>query len=115
MHNQSDKKTEELKPLEPVEIMPPVDIVEDLDTYIMYFEVPGTNASAVKAEVDNNILTVECASTLQRRHRPVLFKRVFRLSKAVDVNKITAAVADGVLTLKLPKADHVKPFKVPVA
>ena len=98
MHNQSDKKTEELKPLEPVEIMPPVDIVEDLDTYIMYFEVPGTNAS-----------------TLQRRHRPVLFKRVFRLSKAVDVNKITAAVADGVLTLKLPKADHVKPFKVPVA
>ena len=100
---------------ENIEIMPPVDITEESDCYNMYFEVPGSNSSSVKAEVANNILTVECASTLRRGKRPILYKRVFRLSSAVDVNKITAEVKDGILMLKLPKADHVKPFKVPVA
>ena len=100
---------------ENIEIMPPVDITEESDCYNMYFEVPGSNSSSVKAEVANNVLTVECASTLRRNKRPVLYKRVFRLSRAVDVSKITAEVKDGILSLKLPKADHVKPFKVPVA
>ena len=100
---------------ENIEIMPPVDITEDSDCYNMYFEVPGCNSSSVKAEVENNILTVECASTLRRNKRPIMYKRVFRLSRAVDVNKITAEAKDGILTLTLPKADHVKPYKVPVA
>ena len=95
--------------------MPPVDITEESDCYNMYFEVPGCNSTSVKAEVENNILSVECASTLRKNKRPVLYKRVFRLSRAVDVSKITAEVKDGILTLNLPKAEHVKPFKVPVA
>ena len=115
MNKEADKKNTGVTSVEHIEVMPPVDIMEDNDSYIMFFEVPGTNASAVKAEVENNILTVECASTLQRNKRPVLFKRIFRLSKAVDVSKITATAADGVLKLHLPKADHVKPFRVPVA
>ena len=101
--------------MENVEVMPPVDIVEDHEAYTMIFEVPGVNSSTVKAEVENNILTVECASTLRRNQHPVLFKRVFRLSRAVDIAKITACTKDGILTLTLPKAEHVKPFKVPVA
>lgn len=100
---------------ENIELMPPVDITEESDCYNMYFEVPGCNSTSVKAEVENNILSVECASTLRKNRRPVLYKRVFRLSRAVDVNKITAEVKDGILTLNLPKAEHVKPFKVPVA
>jgi HSP20 family molecular chaperone IbpA len=108
-------KENENHAVENLEVMPPVDIVEDSDGFVMYFEVPGCNSSSVKAEVENNILTVECASVLRRGKRPVMFKRVFRLSRAVDVSQITAAVEYGVLTLKLPKAEHVKPFKVPVA
>ena len=108
-------KNETAHPVENIEVMPPVDIVEESDKFLMYFEIPGCNASSVKAEVDNGILTVECASVLRRNRRPLLFKRVFRLSKAVDVNQITAKTCDGVLTLTLPKAEHVKPFKVPVA
>ena len=108
-------KSEETKTVENIEIMPPVDIVEDHEEFVMYFEVPGVNSKSVKVEVENNILTVECASTLRKNNRPVLYKRVFRLTRAVDVNKITAEVKDGILSLKLPKADHVKPFKVPVA
>ncbi len=117
MSNEVSKSTEvaNVKPVENIEIMPPVDIVEDDDNFIMYFEVPGTNASSVKAEIENNILTVECASTLRRGKRPVLFKRIFRLSRSVDVNKISAESHDGILTLTLPKAEHVKPVKVHVS
>ena len=115
MSNEITKMSEDSKVHENIEIMPPVDIIEENDAFIMHFEVPGSNSSSVKAEVANNILTVECASTLRRGKRPILYKRVFRLSSAVDVNKITAEVKDGILMLKLPKADHVKPFKVPVA
>ena len=115
MSNEITKTTAATKPVENIEIMPPVDIFEDNDQFIMHFEVPGCNASSVKAEVENSILTVECASTLRRNQRPVLFKRVFRLSRAVDIAGITAATKDGVLTLTLPKVEHVKPFRVPVA
>lgn len=115
MSNELSKTVSDTPVEENIEIMPPVDITEESDCYNMYFEVPGSNSSSVKAEVENNILTVECASILRKNNRPVLYKRVFRLSRTVDVSKITAEVKDGVLSLKLPKADHVKPFKVPVA
>lgn len=115
MNNEIAKKDDEVKAVENIELMPPVDIVEDNEEYIMYFEVPGVNAKSVRIEVENSILSVECASTLRRSGKAVLFKRIFRLSRAVDTDKISATVNDGVLTLKLPKAEHVKPFKVPVA
>ncbi|MBE6366865.1 MAG: Hsp20/alpha crystallin family protein [Lentisphaerae bacterium] len=113
--NEIVKTDETAKPVENIELVPPVDITEDPDAFTMYFEVPGCNAASVKVEVENGILTVECASTLRRSHRPILFKRIFRLSRAVDISKISAATCDGVLTLTLPKAEHSKPFRVPVA
>lgn len=115
MNHSVVKSTDTAKAIENIEVMPPVDISEDNEAFTMHFEVPGTNASSVKVEVENNILTVECASTLRRNQRPILFKRVFRLSRAVDISKITAASNDGVLTLTLPKAEHSKPFRVPVS
>ena len=91
------------------------EFVKDNGWSLVYVSaITGCNASSVKAEVENGILTVECASTLRRNQRPVLFKRVFRLSRAVDIAGITAATKDGVLTLTLPKVEHVKPFRVPV-
>lgn len=115
MSNEITKAADTPKVVENIEVMPPVDIVEDNDNFIMYFEVPGCNASSVKVEIENSVLSVECASTLRRNHRPVLFKRVFRLSRAVDIAKITAVTKDGILTLTLPKAEHVKPFRVPIS
>lgn len=115
MKSEENKNSEVVKSVENIEIMPPVDIYEDAEDFVMHFEVPGVNSSSVKVEVENNIMTVECASTLRRGNRPVLFKRIFRLSRAVDIAKITACACDGILTLKLPKAEHIKPFKVPVA
>jgi len=115
MSNEVAKTAENTKVVENIEVMPPVDIVENPENYIMHFEVPGCNSASVKVEVENSVLSVECASTLRRNRRPIVFKRSFRLSRAVDIARITAITCDGVLTLSLPKAEHVKPIRIPVA
>jgi HSP20 family molecular chaperone IbpA len=115
MSNEMVKTATENKAIENLEVMPPVDIIENSENFIMYFEIPGCNSSSVKVEVENGVLSVECASTLRRNKRPIVFKRAFRLSRAVDIARISAATCDGVLTLTLPKAEHVKPFRITVA
>ena len=45
---------------------------------------------------------------------PVVFKRSFYISDAVDVEKISASAKDGILTVALPKAEHAIPKKIAV-
>ncbi len=115
MNSEIVKTTGHRQDTESVELMPPVDIAEDSENFTMVFEIPGANAGSVKVEVENGVLNVEAASTLRRGTHPVVFKRAFRLSRAVDIAKVSAETRDGVLYLTLPKAEHVKSFRVPVA
>jgi HSP20 family molecular chaperone IbpA len=43
------------------------------------------------------------------------FRRVFTLSKELDSNKIAAELVNGVLTLRIPKAEHAQPRRIPVS
>jgi HSP20 family molecular chaperone IbpA len=43
------------------------------------------------------------------------FRRTFELDPSIDTNKITAKVEQGLVTLTLPKAEHVKPRKIAVS
>ncbi len=42
------------------------------------------------------------------------FERAFRLSRAVQSDKIEAIYRDGVLEVSIPKADEAKPREIPV-
>ena len=96
------------------EVVPVADIVEENDKAMVYFEVPGTNSKRVKVEVKNSTLTIEAESYLERHGKPVLFKRSFELSDAVDVDNIKAKTEDGVLTLTLPKSESAQVKKITV-
>ena len=47
MSNEVAKTAENTKVVENIEVMPPVDIVENPENYIMHFEVPGCNSASV--------------------------------------------------------------------
>ena len=96
------------------EVVPVADIVEENDKAMVYFEVPGTNSKRVKVEVKNSTLTIEAESYLERHGKPILFKRSFELSDAVDVDNIKAKTEDGVLTLTLPKSESAQVKKITV-
>jgi len=103
-------------------LVPRVDIVETKDAYRLEAEMPGVNKQGLEVLLDNNELTI-----LGRRSAPVLdanylyresktadYRRVFELDPAIDSAKIDARMEQGVLTLVLPKSEHVKPRKVVV-
>ena len=96
------------------EVVPVADIVEENDKAMVYFEVPGTNSKRVKVEVKNSTLTIEAESYLERHGKPVLFKRSFELSDAVDVDNIKAKTEEGVLSLTLPKSESAQVKKITV-
>ncbi|HEY2125364.1 MAG TPA: Hsp20 family protein, partial [Chthoniobacterales bacterium] len=43
------------------------------------------------------------------------FRRTFELDPSIDGNRITARIDQGVVTLTLPKAEHVKPRKITIS
>ncbi len=101
--------------VEPVELRPAVDIIEGSEGVSLFFEVPGANAKTVDVEVDDGVLYVSAKSSLTRKGRPVIYKRAFQISDAVDVENISAKTVDGVLTLQLPKSEKAKVHKIKVS
>ena len=115
----AEEKTpaEETKPaeeIERVELRPAVDIIESEEGVCIFFEVPGANAKSVEVEVNDGVLYMTAKSTMTRNGRPILYKRAFQISDAVDVENITAKTTDGVLKLVLPKSEKAKVHKIKV-
>ena len=54
------------------------------------------------------------AEALYRESRNADFRRVFELDPAIDPQRITAKVEQGILTLHLPKTENVKPRQIAV-
>jgi HSP20 family protein len=52
---------------------------------------------------------------LHHESRPEDFRRTFELDPSIDADKISAKVDQGLVTLTLPKTEHVKPRKIAVS
>ena len=71
--------------------------------------------------VENNLLTIRGkpahsapGDVVYREYDLVNFFRQFELNERVDQPKISAELKNGVLTLKLPKAEEAKPRRIEV-
>ncbi len=103
---------------------PAVDVAEDPKGYSVAIELPGVKAEDLKVEVDGNRLTVrgekrvEADEKTDRVHRFERrfgsFERIFTLPDTVNAEGIEAKVADGVLTLVLPKTAKVQPRSIAI-
>jgi HSP20 family molecular chaperone IbpA len=92
---------------------PYTDIHETERAVIVSMEMPGVDKGSIDIRLDKGVLTVK--GTIDSRKyeslRPIYseynvgnFVRTFTVSTKIDSQKITANVADGVLTVELPKA-----------
>jgi HSP20 family protein len=93
--------------------MPPVDLQETPDHYLITAEVPGLAREDVQIHVADGQLTLagtrrERTSACEQYHRIErghgAFTRTFHLPMPVDASRVTADLRDGILTVTCPKA-----------
>ena len=101
----------------------PMDAWREGDTFVLEFDLPGVAKETIDLDVERNVLTVR-AERLARNgdwemlaaERPRgLFSRQLVLGDNLDLDKIEAGFADGVLRLRIPVAEKAKPRKIEVA
>jgi HSP20 family protein len=104
--------------------VPTADIYEGRDSLKVILEMPGVEKGNVDVRVEDGVLSVEGRLDLAKYRglQPLYteynignYARSFRLSNAIDQDKIGAELKDGVLSLTLPKAEKAKPRTIQVS
>ncbi len=102
----------------------PLDVVEDENDYVVKASLPGVKPEELDITYNKGMLTIkgemkdESESTKGQYHlrerRYGTFSRTISLPSSVKPEDIQAHFQDGILTLKLPKAEEVKPKRIPI-
>jgi HSP20 family protein len=104
--------------------LPPLDIYETKDRFVVNVELPGVDPDSVEVSVEDSALMVrgerpfyrdvaeEAFHRVERRYGP--FVRTLSLPQMADANAIEASFDRGVLTIEVPKAEEAKPRKITV-
>lgn len=105
-------------------LRPPVDVVEDATGITLYADLPGVKREDLQIQVEGDQLTLEAGlglampEGLQAAHSEVAlarFRRGFTLSKELDASRVSAELAQGVLRVRIPKAEHAQPRRIQVS
>ena len=102
----------------------PMDVVERDDAFEVRAAVPGVKPEDVEVVVQGERLTVraECRredeqrgeTWLMREQRVGSMQRTITLPSAVSSDRAEAKIENGVLTLRLPKAQEARPHRISV-
>ena len=103
-------------------VAPRVSINDLPETVVVEAELPGVGKDGISIQVEDGEMVLtghreqsEAKGSLHINERCAAdYRRVFALSKAIDSTRIEAEMANGVLTVKLHKAEEVKPRKISV-
>jgi HSP20 family protein len=104
-------------------VAPPASVIEADGGYTLEVEMPGVSKDGLDISVENNELTIVGRRSLptvegtlvHHESRSENFRRTFELDPSIDANRISAKIEQGLVTLTLPKAEHVKPRKITVS
>jgi HSP20 family protein len=102
----------------------PLDVVEKDDAYLVKASVPGIKPDELEITYNKGLLTIkgevkdESESDKGEYHlrerRYGIFSRTISLPSTVNAEDIQANYENGVLMLKLPLADEIKPRRIPI-
>jgi HSP20 family protein len=104
---------------------PAVDVLESKDSYVIRAELPGMKREDITLEVKDGTLTLagerkseKPADGVEYRHIERVsakFWRSFTLPETVKHDAIEATYKDGILEVRVPKAEEVKPRQIEIS
>ncbi len=119
----NDRQDNARKDREEPALLPPVDVIEDATGITLYADLPGVPKDRLNLRVDGDTLLIDADlvlalpqdmqashAELQRTH----YRRAFTLSRELDPGKVSAELDQGVLRLRIPKAEHAQPRRIAV-
>lgn len=104
-------------------LMPPVDVFEDAGGITLFADLPGVPKDKLNLQLESDGLTIEGEVALQTPEgmdsghaevRIPRYRRTFTLSRELDSDKAVAEFRNGVLKLRIPKAEHAQPRKIDI-
>ena len=102
----------------------PMEALRRGDEFAVYLDLPGVNPDDVDVTVENNVVTIRARRTPQREEGDEViadertygeFTRQLFLGDNLDPNGLTADLANGVLTLRIPVSEASKPRRIALA
>lgn len=102
-------------------IKPAVNIVETEEGLMLTADIPGAAKDALEVNVENGILTISATASRNMPGTPgytefelASYYRQFSIPEGLDQTKAKAELANGILTLSIPKAEAAKPRKIEI-
>lgn len=105
--------------------IPPMDLVETAEDYVLRADLPGLSEADVNIELENNVLTISGERTAEHEAQDEGYYRVERsfgafsrsltLPDGVDPTSVQAHFDQGVLRIRIPKPEQRKPRKVAIS
>ena len=102
-----------------------MDVAETADALTLYAELPGLSREDVDITLENNVLTVRGERKFEKDVKEESFHRIeraygafsrsFTLPTNVKNDGVEATFKDGVLTVRIPKAEEAKSRKIAIA
>ena len=105
--------------------VPPVDLVEGEDHFLLKADLPGLKEGDVNIEVQDGTLTISGERKAEHEQREGgwyrlerafgSFNRSLTLPDGVDPDRIEAAFSHGVLEVRIPKPEERKPRRISIS
>lgn len=105
-------------------VFPLVNLTEDRDRFYLRAELPGVKSEDLEIQAERNTISLSGARKVgaeggdvkyHRREREAgTFSRIIGLPGEIDPDKVAANLANGILTITIPKAEIAKPKQINV-
>ena len=105
-------------------VFPLINLTEDKDNYYIMAELPGLTANELEITATGANLSIYGERKIpsagdhvkyHRREREAgKFNRIIGLPGEIDATKVDARLVDGILTVRIPKAEAAKPKQITI-
>jgi HSP20 family protein len=98
-----------------------VNVRDEEENFVLSALVPGLKADDLNIQILDDVVRIEGEfranedEYLLQELPSGAFHRVLRMPAEINADKVEAKISDGVLTLRLPKAESARPKKIKIA